>query len=65
MIRAVGTTCGIARSRYIEIQDDLPEEWSLTSAFKLFGSPFGGAAPAKIATPALDPEVAKERFSKL
>lgn len=64
IIRSVGSTCSRARTRYVDIQDDVPEGWSLSSALGMFG--LGKMAPgAKPSTPTIDPEVAKEMFSKL
>ena len=48
----------------MKIQDDVPEGWSLSSTLGMFG--LGAISPnVKSAPPALDPEVAKEMFSKL
>ena len=64
IIRSVGSTCSGARTRYVKIQDDVPEGWSLSSTLGMFG--LGAISPnVKSAPPALDPEVAKEMFSKL
>jgi hypothetical protein len=65
IIRSVGTTCAINRGRYVEIQEDLPEGWSISSTLSLIG--LGSIAPGtkKAAAPAVDPEVAKELFAKL
>ena len=64
IIRAVGSTCAGSRKRYINVQDDLPEGWSLSSTLGMFG--LGAIAPGtKTAQPAIDPEVAKETFAKL
>src|ERR1700712_1716082 len=65
IIRSVGSTCTTARGKYIDIQEDLPEGWSIGSTWVLFG--LGAIAPggSKPATPAIDPELAKEMFAKL
>jgi hypothetical protein len=62
----VGNTCADARSKYIAIQDDIPEGWTLGSTLSMIG--LGSIAPGgakKTTTPVLDPEIAKEMFSKL
>lgn len=63
IIRAVGSTCVGARTRYVNVQDDIPEGWSLSSTLGMFG--LGAISPVKPATPVIDPETAKEMFSKL
>lgn len=46
------------------IQEDLPEGWTLNSTLSMIG--LGSIAPgAKTAAPTIDPEVAKEMFTKL
>ena len=45
----------------MDIQDDMPEAWSITTALGMFGM-----SPAvKVVKPTIDPEAAKEMFSKL
>ncbi|KAN0112760.1 DUF1741 domain containing protein [Hyaloscypha variabilis] len=64
IIRSVGQTCSISRGKYVAIQEDLPEGWSISTTLNMIG--LGGIAPgAKTATPVLDPEVAKEKFAQL
>jgi len=63
IIRSVGSTCGELRTKYVEIQEDLPEGWSFASTLNMIG--LGAIAGAKPTPPVIDPEVAKERFSKL
>lgn len=65
IIRSVGQTCTISRGKYVSIQDDLPEGWSIGSTLTMIG--LGAIAPAgtKTATPVIDPELAKEMFAKL
>ncbi|TVY48377.1 UPF0668 protein-like protein [Lachnellula occidentalis] len=64
IIRSVGYTCANSRAKYVTIQEDLPEGWSLSSTLSMIG--LGSIAPgAKTAPPVIDPEVAKEMFAKL
>ncbi|KAK7980799.1 hypothetical protein PG989_013256 [Apiospora arundinis] len=66
VIRCVGQTCKNLRGQYVEILEDLPEGWSITSALTMFGlssiAPGAKAGPKK---PTYDPEVAKQMFAKL
>jgi len=61
----VGNTCATSREKYVAIQEDLPEGWSVTSTLSMMG--LGAIVPGakKHAPPVIDPEVAKEMFSKL
>lgn len=63
IVRSIGSTCSDIRKRYIDIQDDLPEGWSLVSAFGIFG--LGGLVGSKPKPTTIDPEAAKEMFAKL
>ena len=52
------------RGKYVAVQDDLPEGWTITTTLSMIG--LGSIAPgAKTAPPTIDPEVAKEMFAKL
>ncbi|KAK0705933.1 hypothetical protein B0T26DRAFT_724995 [Lasiosphaeria miniovina] len=65
IIKSVGYTCQTIRAHYVEVQDDLPEGWTLASTLNLIGlgaiAP-GGKAPPK---PAYDAETAKKMFAEL
>lgn len=64
IIRSVGQESAELRSAYVEIQEDLPEGWTLSSTLSMIG--LGKIAPgAKPTTPVIDPEAAKELFAKL
>ena len=64
IIRSVGYTCANARAKYVAVQEDLPEGWTLSNTLNMIG--LGAMAPgAKNAPPVIDPEVAKEMFAKL
>ena len=60
----MGNTCAAGRAKYVTIQDDLPEGWTITNTLNMIG--LGSIAPgAKTTAPTIDPEVAKEMFAKL
>jgi hypothetical protein len=64
IIGSVGQTCSVSRGKYVAVQEDLPEGWSISTTLNMIG--LGGIAPgAKTAAPVLDPEVAKEMFALL
>jgi hypothetical protein len=61
----VGYTCSAGRAKYVALQDDLPEGWTITNTLSMIG--LGSLVPggAKTTTPTIDPQVAKEMFAKL
>jgi len=59
----VGQTCSNSRGRYVAVQDDIPEGWSIASTLNMVG--LGSITGAKPAVPIIDPEVAKVLFAKL
>ncbi|TVY19041.1 UPF0668 protein [Lachnellula arida] len=64
IIRSVGYTCANSRAKYVAVQEDLPEGWTLSNTLNMIG--LGSIAPGtKNAPPVIDPEVAKEMFAKL
>ncbi|KAI5864092.1 DUF1741-domain-containing protein [Durotheca rogersii] len=65
IVRCVGYTCRNLRGQYIDILQDLPEGWSITSTLNMIG--LGAIAPGAKANhkPTYDPEIAKQMFSKL
>ncbi|TAQ90089.1 hypothetical protein B7494_g1605 [Chlorociboria aeruginascens] len=64
IIKAMGHTCSISRAKYVEVQEDLPEGWTLSNTLGMIG--LGAIAPgAKSTPPVIDAEVAKEMFAKL
>jgi hypothetical protein len=64
IVLCIGSTCVLARDKYVAIQDDLPEEWSIGSTLAIvgLGSIFPGRKPT---TPTLTPEEAKAKFTAL
>ena len=64
IIRSVGHESAELRGAYVGIQEDLPDGWTLSGTLSLIG--LGKIAPGvKSMTPAIDPEVAKEMFTRL
>ncbi|KAI0025897.1 DUF1741-domain-containing protein [Xylariomycetidae sp. FL0641] len=65
IIKCVGQTCRGLRDQYVEIVQDLPEAWSITSTLSMIG--LGAIAPGGKSgqKPTYDPEVAKQMFAKL
>src|SRR6266536_2362225 len=65
IIRSVGQTCATSRAKYISVQGDLPEGWTISNTLGMIG--LGAIAPgAKTAKPpTIDLEVAKEMFAQL
>ncbi|OTB04627.1 hypothetical protein M426DRAFT_320742 [Hypoxylon sp. CI-4A] len=65
IVRCVGYTCRNLRGQYIDIIQDLPEGWSISSTLSMIG--LGAIAPGAKANqkPTYDPEVTKQMFAKL
>lgn len=64
IIRSVGYICTSSRGKYVAIQEDLPEGWTINSTLSMIG--LGSIAPgAKTSAPVIDPEIAKEMFARL
>ncbi|KAK0634441.1 hypothetical protein B0T17DRAFT_6613 [Bombardia bombarda] len=65
IIRSVGYACQTMRAQYINVQDDLPEGWSLASTLSMIG--LGVIAPGRkpAQKPVYDAETAKKMFAEL
>jgi len=65
IVKSVGQTCRKLRDQYIEVHEDLPEGWTLSSTLNKIGlgviAP-GGKPPPK---PVYDEETQKKMFSEL
>ncbi|KAK4155275.1 hypothetical protein C8A00DRAFT_13676 [Chaetomidium leptoderma] len=65
IVKSVGQTCQRLRGQYIDVQEDLPEGWSLAGTLNKIGlgaiAP-GGKPPPK---PVYDAETAKKMFAEL
>ncbi|KAE9978742.1 hypothetical protein EG328_001340 [Venturia inaequalis] len=63
VVQCVGATCGMARDKYVAIQEDMPEGWNFTNTLVYIG--LGALTSSKPAMPTLTPEEAKARFVTL
>jgi hypothetical protein len=65
IVQSVGQTCQRLRGQYIDVQEDLPEGWTLAGTLNRIGlgaiAP-GGKPPPK---PVYDAETAKKMFAEL
>lgn len=61
IIASVGYSCQTLRAQYTDVQDDLPENWSLTSTLQKMG--LGAMVPAQ--KPAYDADTVKRMMSEL
>ncbi|KAL2173138.1 uncharacterized protein P884DRAFT_233052 [Thermothelomyces heterothallicus CBS 202.75] len=65
IVKSVGQTCQRLRAQYLDVQEDLPEGWSLAGTLSKIGlgaiAP-GGKPPPK---PAYDADTAKKMFAEL
>lgn len=65
IVKSIGQTCQTLRGQYIDVQDDLPEGWTLAGTLSKMGlgaiAP-GGRPPPK---PVHDAETAKKMFAEL
>ncbi|KAI1869328.1 uncharacterized protein JN550_005958 [Neoarthrinium moseri] len=66
VIKCVGMTCRHLRNQYINIQEDLPEGWTLANTLGMLKlGAFAPGAKASQKKPVYDAEVAKQLFAKL
>lgn len=65
IIKSVGLNCQKLRTQFVDIQDDIPEGWTLSSTLNMFGlgAMAPGAKPEK--KPVYDADTAKKMFSEL
>jgi len=64
ILYCIGTTCTMTRDKYIAIQDDSPEEWSIGNTLAAVG--LGSLLPGrKPSVPVLTPDEAKLKFTAL
>ncbi|KAK5281293.1 hypothetical protein LTR16_006368, partial [Cryomyces antarcticus] len=63
LVQSFGFTCTVARHKYITVQDDLPEGWTISNTLSYIG--LGALSGGKPATPVLDEDEAKDLFAAL
>lgn len=65
IIQSIGHTCQRLRQQFVDVQDDLPEGWTLSSTLNMIG--LGAIAPGgkPAGKQVYDAEAAKQIFSKL
>lgn len=65
ILQSTGRTCQRLRQQFVDVQDDMPEGWTLSSTLNMIGlgviAP-GGKPPVK---PVYDAETQKQMFTKL
>jgi hypothetical protein len=65
IIRSAGYTCQKLRSQYVDVQEDLPEGWTLNSTLHMIGLGVVAPGPKPEKKPIYDAETAKQMFAKL
>lgn len=65
IIRSVGQTCQRLRTQFVEVQEDLPEAWTLSSTLNLIGLGSIAPGPRPDKKPVYDADTAKRMFSEL
>lgn len=65
ILQSTGRACQLLRQQYVDVHDDIPEGWSLSSTLNLLG--LGAIAPGgkPAAKPVYDAETQKQMFTKL
>ncbi|KAL8931783.1 MAG: hypothetical protein Q9216_007073 [Gyalolechia sp. 2 TL-2023] len=63
VVRGLGAVCSRSRDRYVAIQEDIEEGWTLSSTLKYIG--LGALAPSRSSTPNPSPEDTKDQFAPL
>lgn len=63
IVYGFGATCSLSRDRYVAIQDDVPEGWTVGSTLSYVG--LGVLAPRKTVAPALSADEVKDAFAEL
>jgi hypothetical protein len=65
IIRCVGYTCQKLRMQYLDVLEDLPEGWTLSSTLHLVGLGAIAPGPKPEKRPVYDAETQKQMFAKL
>lgn len=65
IIKSVGRTCQGLRAQFVDVQDDLPEGWTLSSTLNLIGLGAIAPGPKPEKKPVYDAETAKRMLTEL
>ncbi|KAK4059381.1 hypothetical protein Trihar35433_10983 [Trichoderma harzianum] len=65
VVRCIGDACHALRNDYIDIQEDLPEGWTLSSTLSMFGLGAITPGPKPEKKPVYDAATQKQLFTKL
>lgn len=65
VIKSVGYTCQGLRDQFVNIQEDLPEAWTLTNTLAMIGLGAIAPGPKTDKKPVYDAETAKQMFAEL
>lgn len=65
IIKTVGFTCEKLRTQFVDIQDDLPEGWTLSKTLNMIGLGVIASGPKPEKKPMYDADTAKRLFAEL
>lgn len=65
IIRCVGETCQSLRTQYVDVQEDLPEGWTLNGTLRMMGLGVVARGPKPEKKPIYDAETMKTMFTNL
>ncbi|KAK1963459.1 DUF1741-domain-containing protein [Colletotrichum sublineola] len=65
IIRCIGETCQSLTTQYVEVQDDLPEGWTLNGTLRMIGLGVVARGPKPEKKAVYDAETMKQMFTKL
>lgn len=65
IIKTVGSTCQNLRTQFVDIQDDLPEGWTLSNTLNLIGLGVIAPGPKPEKKLVYDADTAKRLFAEL
>lgn len=65
IIKTVGYTCQNLRAQFVDIQDDLPEGWTLSNTLNMLGLGKIAPGPKPEKKPIYDADTAKKLFAEL
>ncbi|OAA80690.1 hypothetical protein LEL_00235 [Akanthomyces lecanii RCEF 1005] len=65
IVNCIGLACQVTRIDYLNVQDDLPEGWTFSSALGMLGLGAIAPGPKQEKKPIYDAETAKQMFTKL